>query len=206
MRTRLQVNLGNALAYASRYRKSPFLSPIQVDKSSLLESLEIQTNALENLRDRPSDYFNALINIAQTYIDLATDSKYADRTDYLRAASECVEAMKRIPQTSLGIDHHLLGIVTESRLVLTGDSNDHDLQKVRNMIQGALSLISRASLDEKAMAPTRSGARFVTDLETGRVRIGIYLKDNVICMTSNFLVDFNRQVLSQWSYESIPMI
>ena len=121
LRTRLQVNLGNALAYASRYRKSPFLSPIQVDKSSLLESFGkyklTHWKICEIAHPTISMRLSILLKLTSTLPQIPNT---LIARIILRAASECVEAMKRIPQTSLGIDHHLLGIVTESRLVLTG--------------------------------------------------------------------------------------
>lgn len=152
MRTRIQVNLGNALAFAAQ-RNLSLIFGGQADRANLLESLQVQSNVLERLRHRPSDYFNALINIAQTYIDLAIVSKYADRSEYFRAASQCLAVAKRTLQDLPAVEdnHQVLWISTEARLVLNNDSGEDDLRKVGGLVHQTLPLMSRTSLHERAI-------------------------------------------------------
>lgn len=152
LRIRIQINLGNALAFSANYNL-PLAMNGKVDKAVLLESLQTQSDTLEKLQHNSPDYFNALIDITQTYIDLAKASQYADRSDYFDAASQCLAAAKHTIQDLPGIkaDYQVPWLIAEAQLALNYDSGGDNLRRVGSLLDQTLPLIDKTSLHEKAV-------------------------------------------------------
>lgn len=158
IRARIRANLSNALSAASQTARVT-ASETRRDRAQLLESLHTQAIALDDLRSEPADYARALINLSQTYLDLAEDTKYSDQSDYLSAACDCLEQAQEALKGDQSPDFTVLLSITEVRRILIAKPDAGQLRHAARLMERAFSLVDQTLLHERASAVFSLGCK-----------------------------------------------